>query len=99
MKLMRLTLWLCISCLLPDSGWTQSIYFDDSDSDTIKVGNSYYEVRLLKVNGNIVGIDDKSTAATICSGTESIWKAQFVNTPSIDANDFADSDSRTVQHS
>ena len=75
-KCLTFTLVVCAVTLLSPTAWAQ-VYFDDSDTDTIKVGNSYYEVRLLKANGSIRGIVDKSSGHLVSSGTsgENLWQA------------------------
>ena len=69
--------------LMAPAGWAQ-VTFDDSDADTIAVGNSYYEVKLLKADGNIVGIVDRSTGSIVSSGAQALWHAQFSNGDAIE---------------
>jgi hypothetical protein len=69
-----------ISLGLSNSTFAQTIYFDDSDPDFLKLGNtSFYEVGFRKTNGSIAYIIDKSTGANLTQGNrhEHLWGAMF----------------------
>ena len=87
-KGLTFALTVCVTCLLSSGGWSQTVYFDDSDSDTIKVVNSHYEVRLLKVAGSIVEIADKSSGGTFSQEPSPAWEAHFVDGEGIQAYDY-----------
>ncbi len=60
--------------------FAQSIYFDDSDSQVMKLGNaSHYEIGLRKSNGSVAYIIDKSTGENITEGSrfEQLWRVLF----------------------
>jgi len=59
----------------------QSVSFNDSNSDTLFAGNSFYEVALSKQDGHINFIKDKSTNKIISIGDEnsSLWRVVFQN--------------------
>jgi len=75
-----LMLSMCILCLLSSVGLTQSVYFDDSDSNIMKLGNSsYYEIGFRKTNGSISYIKDKTTGNIISPGSrnEDLWVVHY----------------------
>ena len=78
-RILSHALAICIVALLSSPAWSQTVYFDDSDVDTIKIGNDHYEISLLKASGSIVGIVDKSTGGLVSRGTAegSLWSAEF----------------------
>jgi hypothetical protein len=51
------------------------IYFDESASDRLRVGNSIYELSLSKANGGILAVRDKAANAIILSGSGCLWSA------------------------
>jgi hypothetical protein len=58
----------------------QTIYFDDTSADLIKLGNaSFSEIGLRKTNGAIVHIIDKTTGQNLTLGSryEQLWGAVF----------------------
>jgi hypothetical protein len=65
---------------LNDRVFAQTIYFDDSDPNHIKLGNDlFYEIGFRKTNGSIDYITDKSTGANITQGSryEHLWGTLF----------------------
>ena len=59
---------------------TETIYFDDSAPDLMRLGNStHYEIGLRKSNGSIAYITDKSTGQQVTMGSryECLWGAVF----------------------
>jgi uncharacterized protein (TIGR03437 family) len=60
-------------------GQLSATYFDDSAPDRVLLGNAYYELALSKVNGAILQLTDKSTAAPLMLGSRSgcLWGSNF----------------------
>lgn len=52
-----------------------TIYFDQSATDRLRVGNPVYELSLSKANGGILAIRDKAANASILSGEGCLWSA------------------------
>jgi hypothetical protein len=85
MKYRVIIFWALFLLSLHELGGTgiataQPIYFDDSSSDLVKVGNaSFYEAGLRKTNGAISYIIDKTTGQKITLGSryEQLWGAVF----------------------
>jgi len=68
--------------LLLNVALAQFIYFDDSASEIMKLGNaSFYEISFHKTNGSISNITDKTTGQNITLGSryEQLWGAVFPN--------------------
>ncbi len=59
------------------------VYFDDSGADQILLGNGYYELALLKTNGGIVYLSDKTSGEHISQGSLNgcLWRAAFTFSP------------------
>lgn len=57
--------------------FAQIVYFDDTDPNTMILGNNYYEIGLRKSNGSIIYITDKSTNQHVTEGSrnECLWGA------------------------
>ncbi|MCF6172164.1 MAG: DUF6259 domain-containing protein, partial [Bacteroidales bacterium] len=56
--------------------FSQDIYFDDTDPEIIRIGNtSYYEAGFRKTNGSFIYIIDKATNQQVCKGSryEILW--------------------------
>ncbi|MDP2884774.1 MAG: LamG-like jellyroll fold domain-containing protein [Ignavibacteria bacterium] len=68
----------------------QTVYFIDAGTDTMKVGNTYYEVALLKVNGSIASVRNKATGNIVSTGTweQSVWSCEFFNTASLSSGSY-----------
>jgi hypothetical protein len=63
-----------------------SIYFDESGPEVMKLGNSYYEVGLRKSNGGILYITDKNTGDNLTEGNLNgcLWVIIFDYDPPAD---------------
>ncbi|MDZ7292490.1 MAG: T9SS type A sorting domain-containing protein [candidate division KSB1 bacterium] len=75
---LRLTLGFI--ALLNATATTQTIYFDDTSPNSIRLGNaSFYEIGLRKTNGSIIYLTDKTTGQKITLGSryEQLWGAVF----------------------
>jgi hypothetical protein len=59
------------------SGFAQSLFFDDSDTSTMRLGNSAYEVGFRKSDGSIAYIVDKATGLHVSEGSRygCLWGA------------------------
>ena len=71
---LSLAFFLMISILLR----SQTIIFDDSDDELLKLSNeNYYEIAFRKSNGSVFYIVDKSTGQEISKGShsENLWYA------------------------
>ncbi len=82
--------WLC--CLLLSAStltsalplMAQTIYFDDSSPNVMKLGNtSFYEIGLRMSNGSIAYLIDKSSGQSLTHGSryEQLWGAVFPSAP------------------
>ena len=74
--LLALVYFLLISNLLP----SQTIIFDDSDDELLKLSNeNFYEIAFRKSNGSVFYIIDKSTDQEISKGShsENLWYAKL----------------------
>jgi hypothetical protein len=67
----------------------QTVYFI-SAADTLYVGNAYYEVALLKANGSLISIKEKTSNQFISTATtvENLWRLEFYNNLSLLSNSF-----------
>jgi len=56
-----------------------TVYFDDTHTNLIKLGNNYYELTLLKSTGAISSLVDKIAGQVISEGThhDHLWGASF----------------------
>ncbi|MEM7114201.1 MAG: DUF6259 domain-containing protein [Chloroflexota bacterium] len=58
---------------------SETIYFDDSTPDVIRMGNDAYEIGIRKTNGSIAYIQDKATQQNITEGSrhECLWGSVY----------------------
>ena len=88
---------LAVWCLASTPGWAQGVFLDESNSDTIRVGNDSYEVALLKGSGKIAEILDTSTGEVVSPGTQQLWRATF-SSAVLSSQDYTDSGQDTVRY-
>ncbi len=84
MNLLCRALIVVLALTLSAPAVAQSIYFDDSAHDTMKLGNaSAYEIGLRKTNGSIAYLIDKTSGQNLTHGSryEQLWGAVFPNSP------------------
>ncbi|MBN1481919.1 T9SS C-terminal target domain-containing protein [candidate division KSB1 bacterium] len=74
-------LLVAILCFYFSTGFTQSVYFDDSSADNMILGNDYFELTLRKSNGSLSGIVDKTSGQVLSSGNDgqTMWLAEVTN--------------------
>lgn len=81
MKLAPLSIALLIAAMVmivpARSSLARALYFDDSDPNTILVGNGFYEIGFRKSNGAIASITDKTTGQRVSEGSRygCLWGA------------------------
>lgn len=81
--LLCLTILVGINRVDADTQKPESIYFDDTDPNTIRLGNDYYEIGIRKTNGSISYIYDKASNQNASEGSrrECLWGSVFRDVP------------------
>jgi len=83
--------FVLLLCSIPGiMAHAQTEYFLNVGTDTMYVGNPYYEIALLKANGSIVSIRNKTTGNIVSTGTgeQTMWSCEFFNTASLGSDSY-----------